>query len=345
MTHKPFFSIVIVSYNSAPFINSCLKSIYASSFKDFEIIIVDNYSQDDTLKIIKPSYLRRTNLKLISLKQNIGSAAGRNLGAKQARGQFLLFLDPDTEMAPDCLKQYRHFTQLYPQFGAAQAKLLNLQRQQYFDSAGEYLDALGFLVDRASGAKDTGQLDFTAPILAGKTACVLVNHQAFQAIGGFDKTYFFLLEDADLFWRLWLNGYLVLFYPQAKVYHAFNTPAKNLRHAVHYSGSLIQYRGSRNYLFTLLKNLGPKKLLTIVPLHCLVWLSVATIFVLKLQLQQSLAIIKGLFWNLFHLGFVWKKRAQVQRKRRLSDEELDFLFCPPPPLSLYLKKIFSYVQT
>lgn len=344
MSAKPLVTIIIVTRNSQHFITACLQSIFTSTYQQFEIIIIDNASTDKTLTTIQTLPRQRANILVHESSTNIGSAGGRNLGVKNSKGKYILFLDPDTEIDKHALNHFVQFMQKYPYIGAAQGKLLNLERPQYYDSAGELLDPLGFLSDRAQGTRDVGQLDLVAPMLAGKTAALFARKTAFDHIGGFDTDYFFLLEDGDFDWRLWLHGFPVVFLPQAVIYHGFNTNKKNLQKDLHYSNYTIRYYGSRNYVFTLIKNLSLKKLILILPPHLLSWVIMAFSLLLKGNLQSSWYIIKGLSWNLTHIRFVVSKRHQLQTQRVISDDQLGFLFTSRLPFHQYLLKIKSYAH-
>jgi len=344
MEQKPFFSIIITSFNSGAFLRNCLQSIYQSDFHNFEVVLVDNASIDDSFAKISQKILSRPNLKLVRIKKNIGSVGGRITGIKKNRGKYLFFLDADTVVEKNCLESLAKFLRQHPEVGAVHPKLLNLEKRQYFDYAGDYLDPFGFLVNRAKGEKDYGQFDDIVPILSSKTAAAAVKKEAYEKIGGFDKDYFFYLEDTDLDWRLWLADYPVLFFPKAVVYHGFNTTEKNKNKGKYYSEKEIKYFGPRNYLLTLLKNLGAKKTIKIIPLHIFFWLLTAFFFLIKGKYKDSFYIIKGILWNFFHLPKVLRKRAVIQKNRSLSDEDLEFLFKRKEPLNFYLKRLFSYIS-
>lgn len=344
MKTDPLISIVVVSYNSEKFLNKCIASIYRSDFKDFEVVVVDNGSFDGSANSIKKRFFSQPNFKLIGLEKNLGSSVGRNCGVTQANGQYLLFLDADTVIAKNCLSAFANFIKSHPNTGALHAKLLNLETPQFYDYAGDYLDPFGFLVDRAKGKKDRGDLDYVFPILSGKTAAVLVGRKAYDAVGGFDEDYFFMLEDTDFDWKLWLMGYQVLFLPQAVAYHGFQTAEKTKNKERYYLNVPLKYYGARNYLLTLIKNLGVKRLLRIVPLHILCWLVMALAFLFKGKSRESFKIMQGLGWNFINLPLVLRKRRQLQTRRVLSDSDLNFLFIPCEKVSHYLGKIVSYTN-
>lgn len=342
MRTDPFISLIVVSYNSEKFLGKCVASIYESDFKDFEVVVVDNGSFDKSADSIDKKFISQPNFKLVRLEKNLGSSGGRNCGVRYTKGKYLLFLDADTLIAKNCLSVFANFAKTHPNFGALHAKLLQLEKAQFYDYAGDYLDPFGFLVDRAKGKKDTGDLDYVFPILSGKTAAVLVSRKAYGAVNGFDEDYFFLLEDTDFDWKLWLTGFQVLFLPQAVVYHGFHAAEKTKRKDHHYFNISLKYYGARNYLLTLIKNLGAKKLWQIVPLHILCWLVMALTLLLKGKFRQSFSIMQGLNWNFINLPYVLKKRRAIQKKRVVSDSDIDFLFIPKEKFGHYLGKIISY---
>ena len=291
---------------------------------------------------IPNKYLKQSNFKLIKLKKNYGSATGRNRGVALAKGKYLLFFDFDTVLDKNCLKEFAKFVKKYPKIGALHGKLLNLQQENVYDYAGDYLDPFGFLVDRALGAEDIGQFDFVAPILGGKAACMLVPKSVFKKIGGYDESYFFLLEEADFYWRTWLAGYPVLFTPKSVARHAFNTSKK--REKDYYDCNLIKYLGARNYSRTLFKNLGTRNLIRILPLNLHSWFAMSLFFLVRLQPTSSYFILKGLASNLLDLPTLAAQRKKIQKERKLTDKELSFLFIKRQALKHYIKKILSYLN-
>ncbi|MBA87555.1 MAG: glycosyl transferase [Euryarchaeota archaeon] len=107
---KPIFSIIIPTYNSSDFINIAINSVLDQSFKKWELIIIDDNSTDDTLKIIKKYTSSNSNIKIIKLPFNVGAANARNFGIKKAKGRFIAFLDSDDYWVPNKLAiQYEFF--------------------------------------------------------------------------------------------------------------------------------------------------------------------------------------------------------------------------------------------
>lgn len=308
------------------------------------MILVDNASNDNSVKDLLPKLLLKPNFKLVRIRKNAGSAGGRIAGIKKSRGQYLFFLDADTVIKKNCLETLAEFLKKHPEVGMVHPKLLNLERKQFFDCAGDYLDPFGFLISRAQGRKDDGSLDYICPILSSKTAAAVIKKDVYKKVGGFDKDYFFLLEDTDLDWRLWLSGFSVLFFPKAVVYHGFNTSEKNKNKSKYYSEFVVRFYGPRNYFLTLVKNLGTIKLLKTLPLHLGCWFSVIISLLWKGSFKEASYTAGGILWNLKNLPLVLRKRAVVQKNRKLSDEDLGFLFKPLGDRKQYFLRLKSYIS-
>lgn len=337
----PLASVIILNHRGKQFIENCLDSVIKSDYPKKEIIIVDS-SSDGSNELIKKKYTKIKNLKIIEISSNYGPDRARNIGAKIAKGEYLAFLDNDTEVDSRWLNELVKIMQSDKSIGSAQSKLLKIEPRDYFDCAGDYLGPLGFLVERSRGTKDVGQFDFVAEILSAKSAASIIRSDIFKKIGGFDKDYFMYLEETDLSWRVWLAGYRVVFIPQSKVYHAFNTPKKSFKR--YYPKDIVRYRGCRNYIFTLVKNLELRNLIKILPAHLACWLLLSLLFFLKGNFADSFYILKGIGWNFLNINLLLKKRRFINNNiRKVSDREILNRVMEKKKMGYYLGKVFAYL--
>jgi hypothetical protein len=339
----PLVSVIIVNHNGIDFVDTCLRSVLSSQYKNFEIIFVDNGSTDASLEYVKKTFGNKTKLKFVENSTSVGPAVGRNRGARVSSGKYLVFLDNDTQVDQNCIAELTQVLEKDNSIGAAQAKLLRMNSNLY-DCAGDYLGPLGFLIERSRGAKDTGQFDFIADILSAKSAASIIRRDLFERIRGFDEDYYMYLEETDLSWRVWLAGYRVVFIPGAVVYHAFNTPKKDFKK--YYPSYIVRYYGCRNYITTLIKNLQFKSLIAILPPHIFSWLVMAVLFSLKGNIEGSFYILKGIFWNILNMNIlISKHKANNTMIRKIRDEELlDKLKSKESPEDTF-KKILTYLKT
>ncbi len=339
MTHnKPLVSVIIVNFNNQSFLGDCLHSIFQEK-GNYEVIVVDDYSTDGSQTYLKTLSSHYPRLKLIFNPRNLGAAQSRNIGAQKSQGQYLFFLDADTKLQKGWFKPLIKFFANHPQAGMGQAKLLKLNTHR-FDYAGDYLSPLGFLIERARSAFDHHQFDKPDKIFGLKSAAMIIRRHLFNQLGGFDADYKIFWEDTDLSWRVWLAGYQVLFIPQITVWHAYGTKYKDMQLYVH---NKVYYRGCKNNITTLIKNLGTLRLLITLPLNLTCWLILALLFLFSFKPRQSLAIFTGLLASFYHLPYTLKKRHHIQTHRRISDTDLFKQVGRHRSIFYYLGKAWAYV--
>lgn len=296
-------SIIIANYNGEKYIKACLDSIFASNYQDFEIIFVDDCSNDNSVTLVK----NYESVKLIENKTNLGPSISRNKGAESAKGNLLFFLDVDTKINPDCLKNIVKEFKQNKIMGAAQAQLLKYN-SKLLDSAGHYLSPFGFPYEIGVN-QPAEKFKQKKKILGGKSAGLIIRKNLFEKINGFDKDYFIYGEDTDLCWRVWLSEYQVYYLPNAKVYHHQKSSLnKKTRYRVF-------YEGAKNNLNYLLKNLSFLQLFWVIPLHLLAWIIIMLKQLITGNFTMAFAVFRGLFWNLINLGKTINKRPKIKSKK------------------------------
>lgn len=331
-------SIIIANYNGEKFLEACLNSIYKEKNKAFEVIIVDDNSQDNSISLLKKNLKWYSNLSLIENKRSRGAAESRNIGVKKSKGEYLFFLDYDTQIKKSWLNEVIQFFESYLDAGAGQAKLLKFNTN-FFDYAGDHLSQLGFLVERSKGTVDRGQFDSFDTIFSMKGAAMIVKKDIFNQIGGFDEDYYYLWEEPDLTWRVWLAGYKVYFVPTITVWHHYVTEGKSEEY---YKKIDVTYRGVKNGVTTLIKNYGTPKLLSVVPVHILCLICLSVLFLILLEIKKSSDIIRAIFWNIIYLPKILVKRKLIQDSRTISDKKLFNLISIDESSMYFIKKAFSY---
>lgn len=339
---EPLVSVIIVNHNGIEFIQDVLSSVFSSSYKNFEVIFVDNASVDGSLELAKQKFSHNPKLRIVENQGSLGPAVGRNNGAKVAEGKYLIFLDNDTKVDMNLIAELVNILENDNYIGLAQAKLLRMNTDNYYDCAGDYLGPFGFLIERSRQAKDSGQFDFITDILSAKSAASIIRRNVFDKISGFDEDYYMYLEETDLSWRVWLLGYRVVFIPQAIAYHAFNTPRKDFKR--YYPKYIVRYYGCRNYILTLLKNLELVTLLKILPLHLGCWVLLSIFFALKFNIDDAFYILKGISWNILNIPLILRKRHFINTHiRSVSDSKILKKIMDKRKIDYYLGKGFAYL--
>lgn len=339
----PLISVIIVNHNGIDFVEACLRSVLNNNYPKYEVILVDNASIDGSLEFARKNFGNDARMKFVENPSSVGPAVGRNRGAKKASGEYLAFLDNDTEVDKNWLVELVKVFEADNTIGAAQSKLLKTEPRNYFDCAGDYLNPLGFLVERSRGAEDKGQFDFIADILSAKSAASIIKRDLFEKIGGFDEDFYMYLEETDLSWRVWLSGNRVVFVPDSVVYHAYRTPKKEFKK--YYTKYIVRYLGCRNYISTLIKNLGFFSLIKILPLQIASLSLLSLFFTLKGNLRDGFYVLKAIVWNISNIGLLSKKRNYINSKiRSVKDKDILNRLMVNKGLNYYFGKANAYLS-
>ena len=255
------FSIVIVTWNAIHHLKRFLPSVQATEFPDFEIVIADNASADETAAWVKSTY---PEIKVATFEKNFGYCGGNNRGAKSASGDIIVFLNNDVEVTPNWLDAIdKHFAEA-PNTAVVQPKIMALadrNKFEYAGAAGGFLDKFGYPFCRGrvfdTTEQDDGQYDDGSPIFWASGAAFAIRKQVFEDMEGFDEEFEFHMEEIDLCWRIQNAGYDIDYTPDSVVYHLGGGSLK--------TGSPRKtYYNYRNGLFMLWKNLSEKNLQQVV---------------------------------------------------------------------------------
>lgn len=251
-------SIIILTFNSIKFIKPCLDAVFAQDYQNFEVIIVDNGSNDGTVNLIKSNY---PQIRLIENRKNLGTAKARNQAIEIARGKWILTVDCDIILKKGFLNNIMSFVkESEDSIGMFQPKILRMDKRTIY-SCGIYLSKLRRFYDIGKDKIDNGKFNTSKYIFGACSATALYKRQMLEEIkedtGHFDERFFFLVEDVDLAWRAQRKGWEALFCPSAVCYHFGNSS--------HYGKKFRQYLCFRNRYLMIFKNMsfGGKMKLTI----------------------------------------------------------------------------------
>lgn len=221
-------SVLIVTYNSAALLRPCLDSLLSQNYPDYEIIVVDNASRDDTVTLIRCQY---PQIKLIDSDRNLGFGNANNLALEQATGDFVVLLNPDATLAPGCLQQAVIHMQQQSNVGMG-GGLLQGPNQEWQPSArlfpsliNEFL-VLSGLANRFPKTTFCGRFDRTwaDPKQATSVdwvpgAFAIIRRDLIQRIGLFDPRFFLYYEEVDLCRRIREADFTVQYWPDLVITH------------------------------------------------------------------------------------------------------------------------------
>jgi len=315
MLDHPSVSILILNFNGLPFIKKCLNSVLRTDYPNFEILFVDNGSLDGSIDIVKSTF-KCPHLKIVENAQNMGYSCVNNVVSTFVRSQIIAFLDIDTEVNPNWLKEAVSVLEAEKENGAVQPKLLMMNK--LIDGVGDVVNRFGFSTMRGHGEKDFGQYDKKEEIFSARGAALITKRRIFEEIGGVDPVFFIHLWDVDIGWRLRLAGYKVVLAPKAEVYHSVHHATGKL------PLSTKLFHSYKNRITMLSKNYGSTNLLKCiwVPIYMLI-LGMVVDIVKKGAVLNVRRRISVLPWILKNFNYIWKSRLQVQRKiRKVPDDQV-----------------------
>ena len=215
MIESPLVSIIVLNYNAGELLLNCINSLKKSTYTNLEILVVDNISSDDSQKKCKEKF---PDIKLIQNDKNLGYCGGNNIGIKQAKGKFIVILNPDTIVEPNCINElilaYNKFGEgLYP------PKILSLNEENIIQSTGNMLHVFGFGFARDKGNKVEEKIEEIEEIGYASGTCLFTSREVIDKVGLLDEFLFLYHDDLDLGWRaaqIGINSYYV---PKSKIFH------------------------------------------------------------------------------------------------------------------------------
>jgi GT2 family glycosyltransferase len=307
----PTVSIVIVSWNGADHLLHCLNALAAQSFKDFEIIFVDNNSTDGSTENLVQLWAA-LNLQLERLSENKGFAAANNLGARLARGKWIALLNADAFPESDWLEKLLHAAEQNPDYAAFSSRQIQHNAPRLLDGAGDayHISGLAWRNDYNLPAAENGleQKEIFSPC----AAAALYSREEFLKVGGFDEDYFSYFEDVDLGFRLRLGGAKCLYVPEAVVRHVGSaSTGKRSDFSVYY--------GYRNLIWTFVKNMPSPWLWLFLPLHIVTILFFSVYLTMR---GQGRAIWSAIFDAVRGLPKMIKKRKAIQKNIKIKPRGL-----------------------
>ena len=242
-------SVIIVNYNSGARLSRCLSHLGRQTYRDFEIIIVDNASDDTSLADALSEATMALAPRTIRADQNLGFAAANNIAAREARGEWLAFLNPDAYPERDWLSALLSAAARYPYADAFGSTQLMADRPDLIDGAGDVYHVLG-VGYRGGFGQPSSRVPPDGECFAPCAAAALYRRTAFERLGGFDERFFCYGEDVDLGFRLRLLGGRAVQVKAARVLHEGSGVTGR------YSPFTV-YHGNRNRIWLTYKNTPP----------------------------------------------------------------------------------------
>lgn len=306
----PRVTVVVPNWNTKRFLGPCLTSLRRQTFRDFETVLVDSGSTDDSVDFTERNF---PEVRTIPLGENRGFTGAVNAGIRASDSELVVLLNNDTEQDPGWLEALVRAADGEPEAGSFASKMLDFAERGVLDGAGDALRLSGLPYRLGHGERDRGQFDRPAFVFGACAAAALYRRGMLGEIGLFDEDFFAYCEDGDLSFRAQLAGYRCRYVPDAVVYHVGGASTGGKRSA---TATML---GTRNSLWLLTKNLPLSLIPHVLPFFVLGQLArlltAAATGTLRAHLEGLAGAWRGLPATL-------KKRREIQAARRLPDAEL-----------------------
>jgi GT2 family glycosyltransferase len=338
----PSVSVVVLNFNGLAHLPDCLSSLEALDYSPerLELVLVDNASSDGSVDFVQS---RHPAFRVVQSERNLGFGGGNNLGAHEATGEWVVFLNNDMHAPPGLLHGFLAALRERPAADCLAAKILDWNGEKY-DFAGAALHFAGYGYQLGYGEPvERARYDRVEPLLFACGGAMMVRREVFLDVGGFDGDFFAFYEDTDLGWRLWLLGHEVAFAPDAVVHHRHHGT----------TGALSRHRRDvlykRNAIESAIKNYSDANLARALPailLGTVAGLVHELAGARRLDLEAfgadedgraatarltppQAATLVALREVARRLPATFAKRRDIQERRRRTDEEIAWLFRRP----------------
>jgi len=216
MSENPLVSVIVLNYNAGELLLNCIESIKKSVYKNLEIIVVDNISTDKSQKACKEKY---PDIKLIQNDENFGYCEGNNIGIREAKGDYIIILNPDTIVESSWIEE---LISAYNKFGDGlyQPKFFSLDEKLVLQSTGNMLHIFGFGFARDKGKISDEKIEAIEKINYASGTCLFTSKAVIDKVGLLDPFLFLYHDDLDLGWRAAQMGIDSFYVPKSIIYHA-----------------------------------------------------------------------------------------------------------------------------
>ena len=307
LNETPLVSIIILNYNAGNLLLNCIESLSKLTYENVELVVVDNNSTDNSQNECKKIF---PQIKLIQNKENVGYCGGNNVGIKEAKGEFLVILNPDTIVEHNLINTLMEAYRIHGE-GLYQPKILSLEDKKILQSTGNMIHLFGFGFARDKGNLDNNEINKVIPVGYAAGTCLFSSKQVFFKLKLFDEFLFLYHDDLDLGWRAAQKGIISYIVPQTKIYHAESYSLKWSKKKFYWLERNRRYCLMTHYSQNTLQKIQRELWIT----ELLIWL----VYFLKGYLTAKIKAELDLRKN---KEFIIKKQMEIENEKIIPDLEL-----------------------
>ena len=335
MNEKYLISIIVLNYNAGELLLNCINSLKKSTYQNIEILVVDNISSDGSHTKCKKQF---PDIKLIQNRKNLGYCGGNNVGIKEAKGEFIVILNPDTIVEENWLDEmFNAFNEFGD--GLYQPKIISLNESDIIQSTGNMIHAFGFGFARDKGKKIIEKKEEIEKIGYASGTCLFTTKKVLEKVGLLDEFIFLYHDDLDLGWRaaqIGINSYYV---PKSKIFHAESYSLKWSAKKFYWLERNRKYCLKTHYS----KDTYKKMSFSLMLVDLFVWIFYISKGFLNAKIRAELDILKN-------KKIIENKYLELEKKKIIPDKELikkfpDEIFVPTNVSEQSLNKKFNSLLT
>ena len=324
----PSVLAIVVTHNGRRWFKDTLVALNTQTYPALDVLVIDDASLDTReqphLKRVAKRHLRRRRWGFLRTARPLGFGGAINWALSRVRtdAELLLFLHDDAALDPNAIKRMVARLRADEDTAIVGPKIVSWDDPDRLEEVGMAVDRFGYPYKGLEENEiDLGQHDVASEVFYVTSTCMLVKHDVFKELRGWDSRMRAYAEDLDLCWRARIAGHAVRVEPRARVRHAVALAKGERRSPFHASRYFIR----RNRLRTVLKTASGFRLLALIPAFVLLALAEMLAFVVLRQARDVGNVARGLMWNLGNLPQTLSERARVQRLRKVPDRKLAFL--------------------
>jgi len=335
MNEKSLISIIVLNYNAGELLLNCINSLMKSTYQNIEILVVDNISSDDSHTKCKKQF---PDIKLIQNRKNLGYCGGNNVGIKEAKGEFIVILNPDTIVEENWLDEmFNAFNEFGD--GLYQPKIISLNESDIIQSTGNMIHVFGFGFARDKGKKIIEKKEEIEKIGYASGTCLFTTKKVLEKVGLLDEFLFLYHDDLDLGWRaaqIGINSYYV---PKSKIFHAESYSLKWSAKKFYWLERNRKYCLKTHYS----KDTYKKMSFSLMLVDLSIWIFYISKGFLNAKIRAELDILKN-------KKIIENKYLELEKKKIIPDKELikkfpDEIFVPTNVSEQSLNKKFNSLLT
>jgi GT2 family glycosyltransferase len=247
-------TVIILNWNGKKFLAGCLEAVRKQTYPDLAITVVDNASKDGSVEYLRKEY---PDVRLVINDKNLGFGGGNNSGIRDCKTPYLVILNNDTDMYPECIAELKKAMDRDPRIGASASRIMLKFEENRLDAAGISVCADGLALGRGR-MEPPEKYAREEEVFFASDCCTLYRKAMLDEIGHYDEDFFAYADETDLGWRARARNWKCMYVPTAVVNH-------------HHSGSsgsvspFKVYLVERNRICTAVKNVPIPLLLAGIP--------------------------------------------------------------------------------